>query len=320
MTGSNRVGIIVPTKDRKSYLLDLIKSVANQDIKIEWVTIVDSSEPHNRLDPDDLRYFQEILGDTKVRTIISETSSAPFQRNLGIASVPLDACDFILFLDDDTRPSHNYVSLLINAIESDSEVVGASGITGYAKPLGVSLSALVRRLFFLSSNLSGQLLCSGINTPIYETSKGDIIVADWLFGCSLWKSEIFKQLRFPNYLPGGALYDDVIFSAQANKLGKLLVVTDAILVHLLASENRAHTYLHSIRWVRNRYELVKISSGDLFSITCFWWSVIGEIVLNLKGLSRVVIGRRDLEAINCIARIKGLLMGSLLVLRKQNPI
>ena len=86
---------------------------------------------------------------------------------------------------------------------------------------------------------------------------------------------MLERFRFRQDMPGGALYDDVEFSARIGLEYGLLVDPAAHLEHLLAAEGRPDMRTHYHRWMRNRFCVVDEVYGDFWSKAAFWWCSLG---------------------------------------------
>ena len=262
--------------------------------------------------------FESSSKEGMYRYIITEIKSAATQRNLGVVNSNLEDVQFLLFLDDDTRPSSDYVPRLMNVLKSTQEVVGCSGVTlPRAKPYS-GWKSLYYRLFLISGNKGGRLLKSGTNVPVLYNQNG-IFKVDWLFGCAMWRTEIFNHVMYSDNLPGGALGDDVIFSTRAGFYGDLFVDTGAVLDHFLSPTNRPSPHVSECRNVRNRYEVVKQLNGYLVPRLAFWWFIVGYSgLLNYKTLISFLgsAGNRKVA----ISIYAGFVHGIFLVLSRKQPI
>jgi len=91
-------------------------------------------------------------------------------------------------------------------------------------------------------------------------------------GCSMWRSTIFDVEQYNEDFVGSSLGDDVEFSIRASHYGTLFVIPGAVLSHDQESVGRPNDFLHSYRFVRNRWEIVKVL-GREGSASRFWVSV-----------------------------------------------
>jgi glycosyltransferase involved in cell wall biosynthesis len=263
------ISVVIPTRNRPVNLANLINSLNNQTVSIGEVIIVDSSDEIFRLDISGINNF-------KIELIRTEVKSAAIQRNIGMEHLS-ERCELLYFLDDDVLPDPNYLENLAQII-GNPEIVGASGLAKNPlltqtrqKPRGIV--GFVHKLFLLDSEIDGKLLLSGVNIPVRSESKSAKEV-DWLIGCSIWKYEKIKSLRFEKDFLGQSLAEDVIFSVQAKKQGKLLTDPEIILIH---EESKASPKEHWEMWMVNRWRLVQVMETGFRGKCAFWWASIGQI-------------------------------------------
>ncbi len=111
--------IIIPTYNRKQYLLDTLQFVFQQTIKPLEIIVVDASEPAFQLSYSDLETFNSL-----VKYIPwDEYGNISKQRNYAIE---IAQGDYILFLDDDVVFSDSLIDDYITAFKQTN----ADGISG----------------------------------------------------------------------------------------------------------------------------------------------------------------------------------------------
>jgi glycosyltransferase involved in cell wall biosynthesis len=116
--GNEKFSIIVPTRNRKELLVNLIETINLEDENLTDLIIVDSS---------DRNIESEIaILNKKIRYLFTDIRSASIQRNLGVKHASSNS-KYIFFLDDDVRPDKDYFKSLLSTIKQNS-AIGASGI------------------------------------------------------------------------------------------------------------------------------------------------------------------------------------------------
>jgi len=314
----HRFGVIIPTRNRPDLLQQLVQTLNQIRPQPISVVIVDSSDSEKLLTTKIVETFKKDFINVDFHYVTTSVKSASSQRNIGLDQISLGSLDYLLFLDDDTLPSENYVSSLIDLMNSNPKAIGCSGITlPKAEPFR-GWRSFYFRFFFMASNSGGRLLRSGVNIPVFRDQIG-LVEVDWLFGCSMWRSSIFRFLKYSDNLPGGALAEDVIFSTRARRFGALYVNTFAILHHSQSQINRPSAYIHEARNIRNRYEIIKLSPERIQSTIAFSWFVIGTgIKLGYNVLYAKFTNRDNVREVT--SGFCGYLRGVALVLSNRNPI
>jgi glycosyltransferase involved in cell wall biosynthesis len=291
--------IIIPTRNRIKLLLKLLNELDIDDINLQEIIIVDSSD--KKIELNIIRQFK------KINYIHTDIKSAAIQRNIGLSYLD-NNLEFIAFLDDDVLPPKDYFKELTNTLASKNAI----GVSGLAQNLTSSeqrkqnlLILLIKKIFLLDSSKSGVVLRSGVNIPIkVKLGHDQIIQSEWLIGCALWDYQKIKKLKFNDNLYGQSLGEDVLFSLSANKLGTLYVNTAIILNHLESPIERPNNFKFYNMWIKNRYLIAKSVSNSK-NHSSFHWCNIGKIIIllitliaspakNFMSLSGIVSGYFDL--------------------------
>jgi len=197
--------------------------------------------------------------------------------------------DFCFFIDDDVILDEDYLGSLAELLVM-SEAIGASGLALGENETFARNSFLTRVLGI--SGQPGSLTKAAINVPVRE-GKFPVNV-DWLIGCSVWKYQSIKQIRFQKDFVGQSIFEDVLFSVEASKYGSLLVDPRIRFRHSLEEAGRPNRGEFFAQWVRNRYRLKKIDS-ERFSLFRFLFA-------NLAFAVKALFWDRDLLALLGIFR------------------
>ena len=238
--------------------------------------------------------------------IHTNIKSAARQRNIGLIEINENChgkLDYIAFLDDDTRIESDYFKKVRDGFLILPEAVGISGITqSNSKPKNI----FMRKLFGLYQE-PGKISKGGVNVPIEsEGSQNRYFETNWLIGCSVWRYESTKGQRFQEDFQGQSLFEDVIFSFQHLKIGKLFVFSSIRLTHLQSPIERPDSFKHSHDWVKNRYRLFELFEDD-FHKRDFWIANVGKLIYECITLVRHPKSSK-------IKSILGLVAGSLKVI------
>jgi len=277
-----RIAIVIPTLNRPRYLDQLLENISKLPTQPIITLIIDASENAYILNPNERN--------TKV--IASSIRSAAIQRNIGIeylAKMNLDL-DYLAFLDDDVRVSTDYFQKIHETFKGFPQAVGVSGIAISSSERGIR-----QNRFWSFLGLTGEegiLTSAAINIPVRKATSQ--VEVDWLIGCSVWKWEIARRLKFQKDFLGQSVFEDVLFSVEAADFGTLIVNPNIVIEHLLAGEERPNSLNHYRSWVINRYRLNQVAP-ERFSLLSFL--VVNFIVaLNLalsarpKGAVGILLG------------------------------
>lgn len=249
------VGVVIATRNRPFELQRVIAALAKQSLIPNQVVVCDSSDEQYQIQ------VRQMVKSTVLNIQLVETNhqSLTIQKNLALNLIleSVSLC-FIQILDDDTTPDIDHLRNLSNFLIQNPDVIGVSGVT---IPLWTPNSrngfiSLVLRICGLDSKHNGIVTAAGVGIPVH-TGSSTVQRSEWIFGCSMWRTEIFDLNRYCSDFLGSSLCEDVEFSTRAAKVGKLFVVPTAHLYHSSAAEGRPDLFLHSYRFTRNRIRVIR---------------------------------------------------------------
>ena len=222
---THKTTLIVPTRNRSSKLIKLIKDIVKLKIIFNEIIVVDSSDNHHK------KKIIPFLTKKKIK-LINTFPSTTHQRNVGL-KVRKKNSKYILFLDDD---------IVINKkafIEMNSGIIKYSKIDkicSFAFNLQtnkkkfkferIKKSKLVK-LLGLYSEKPGKVMKSGWHTKISNLSKDTFV--QWIYsGATLFRTNIIKNMKFKNLNKGFNYLEDLHFSFNlTQKKFKHLVIAKA---------------------------------------------------------------------------------------------
>lgn len=288
--GDFRIALVVPTLNRPILLQELLSALPSQSLIPKLVIVVDASPEI---------FSREIKG-IQVEVIGSPVRSAAHQRNMGIERVLASdsAFDFCFFLDDDVTIPSNYFEALCSTLKLSK----VSGVSGLAISQGEIFPRNSRFNRFIGiSGTPGSITSSAVNVPI---RSGEVPTkVDWLIGCSGWKMQVIRSVRFEADFTGSSIFEDVLFSVRASMVGDLYVDPQVCLSHQLEVTGRPNRSDYFEQWVSNRYRL-KFVARNRFSLFRFW-------LTNIAFILKVTFVDKDLGA------AMGIIKGSWSVVTRQ---
>ena len=291
--------VVIPTRNRPIPLTILLNRIFDQSLRPEEIIIVDSSE-----------IKQSTYGniDASIKYIHTTEKSAAKQRNIGMSSAKEDT-QVLFFLDDDTSPNSTYFENMLVTLFSFI-AIGVSGLAinpkkiERIKPTG--LIGFIKKISFLDSNVDGKLIMSGIGIPVRAINAGSIEV-EWLIGCSCWDFQKIKKLKFEEDFKGYSLGEDVIFSVQARKLGKLYVNSNIILDHTELPQTESSIIKHNFMWVYYRFRLSKYIDNKILFYPAFYLSILFKVTFSLLSM--------PVKPVISIKQVIGLILGLIKIFR-----
>ena len=253
--------VVIATKNRPVELMKTLASVYKENQRVFHVVVVECLPDVRSLIETRVRELTSLRG--LVTTIESGHCSSSTQRNVGVGMAQSLGPRYIQILDDDTVPSGGYIDKLAHILDEEADVIGASG-SDLDLRSGKYAPNMLMTLIGLDSAKEGSISRAGCGIPVRSLNTRKSV--EWLFGCSLWRSEVFEQVAFNDELPGTALGEDLIFSYQASKLGRLVCDSSIPLDHSPSHEGRPDPYLFAYRFSRNRLIAVGIMNSRLRSL------------------------------------------------------
>ena len=278
MARNVKFSVVIPTRNRELPLTNLLRKILTQTVLPNEIIIVDSS--------DNIQTSYSKIDET-IRYFYTNEKSAARQRNLGMVNVEKDT-EALFFLDDDTNPSTEYFEKMLNTLISNN-AIGVSGLainpnkTCRVKPSGIL--GFIKRVTFLDSKIDGKLLISGVAIPVRKI-ESDIMETDWLIGCSCWNFQKIKSLKFEEDFAGYSLGEDVIFSIQAKKFGKLLVDTDVQIGHFELPHIGTNIVQFNSMWVYNRFRIRKYIDRKSTFYFAFFFSTFARTIYTFISLPK----------------------------------
>ena len=275
MMPSEKLAIIVATKDRPEELKRLLESVSSQDIKPVQIVIVDGGNSPVRRIAEDFR-------DLNINYVRKVPASLTAQRNIGIGALR-DDVTLAAFLDDDIVVEKDGLKNMVDFFEASPQDVGGASFNNmsdrYKKP------TILERIFFVNADKPGMILRSGFQSKL--CSLDETTSVEWLVGCAMvYRRGVFSEFAFDEYFSGYARYEDVDFSYRVGRKYMLFVVADAKVQHLNRLEDADFSFaLGRMEFINRLYFTGK--NPDLSTALCYW-SLFGLFLNNiLKGVLRM---------------------------------
>jgi glycosyltransferase involved in cell wall biosynthesis len=281
------IAVVIPTRNRSEYVKEILRDLELQSLHPEITILVDSSD----------ETFEPKFSYMNLKIIPTKIKSAAVQRNIGLDYLQNFPkwFDFVAFLDDDIRIDSDYLEKLSQLLLDRAEVIGTSGLALSTNEAKLRKNRLLNWIGY--SGKEGELTKAAINIPVRNQSE--VMEVEWLIGCSIWRLSKLETIRFQSDFTGQSIFEDVIFSVEASRIGKLFVDPKVKIHHLLAQENRPRSYLHYSSWVRNRFRLIRVEPGkiSIWRFVLVNLLVAGKLLLNgnVVGTSGIIVAMASLS-------------------------
>ena len=244
-----KVSIILPVYKVSAYLEECIRSLMAQDYKnLEIIPVDDGS-------PDDCGAILDRLAaeDPRIKPIHKENGGAASARNAGIDAA---TGDYICFVDSDDKAEANYISHLVQTLETEQADIAVCGF-----------------YYWSQTDLTP---CNG-ETPagVYEDHAYLVqFVKDW--SCSLLWNKLYRRETVGNVrMAEGHRVDDEYFTYQVVINARKVVVTTPHLYRYRlrkssvmqdVSKTNESIMLDRIGYMIQRYDHIKTAVPELEDI------------------------------------------------------
>ncbi len=274
----SQTSLIIPTKDRPDKIDIFLKTLDKEVTFFNEILIVDSSKENIHA-----RLKNKIKTYNNIRIIKSKPSTS-IQRNIGIKEYN-KSNKFIMFCDDDIIFDKNAINLMDRYIEHFPDYIGY-GFNLIEKNYSVIFDTLKKNKFFTLNGIydsqPGKVAQSGWHTKISNITEN--IETKWLStqACIYRSSLIDGKICFDTGLGKYSYLEDLFFSFELSKIGKLTVCANATYIH--PNEIIRSNFNFGIKEILNRFKFVKKNS---LSIKKFYFTAFLKTIFNLSRIFSV---------------------------------
>ena len=264
--------IIIPTRNRIKELTNTLNFLNNNNFFFKKVVIVDSSNFNIKK-----KIKKKINSyDLNIKLVDSQPSTC-LQRNLGFSFIKDE--QFIMFLDDDNIFYNDAFFQINYFLKKNNDFAG------------VAFNQILKEKKSFSEKLKRNFITDKLN--IYPSQKGGFArsgwqskfinferdtVVEWLpTRAVIYKTEFTKNIRFDENLGIYGYLEDLDFSLELKKRGKLFVCSNAKYTHDQSIDRSDFKF--GKKEVRNRYYLVKKHRLNKF---LFFLTLFAKMLSNLK--------------------------------------
>lgn len=264
--------IVIPTRNRPDEIKNTINFLNLNKNFFSRIIIVDASdiELKEKIKKLLLNYSLNIK-------LIDAEPSTCTQRNLGFSFIEDE--EFIMFLDDDNIFYNDALFQMNNFLKKNINFAGVA--FNQILKEKENFSEKLKKNFFTDKlsiypSKKGGVSRSGWQSKFINFENDEIV--EWLpTRAVIYKTELIKNLKFDENLGIYGYLEDLDFSLELKKKGKLMVCKNAKYTHNQSIDRSGFEF--GKKEVRNRYYLVQKHNLNkyLFFITLF-----AKILINLK--------------------------------------
>lgn len=285
-----KASVIIPTLNRKSYLLQTLGFLEKQDFNNFEIIIVDQSDKNLRLKKEELRYSEDFK--KKIKILYLEEKNLPNARNIGAREA---RGDILIFIDDDVIiENKNFVKNHLKNY-SNPKIVAVAGrfVQPHAKKNSEKRNP---------ETVTGLLLITkgALNSKVRKFIKNKVPGGNF----SVRKNMYFKVGGFDKNFIGNAYFEDTDFGIKITRNKRLIIFDpEAGVVHIAANKggvrNNDRFLKDKFYWFYHNYAYLYCKYGNkllwplfLFLLFlrsiyhCFKYKDISFLPLFFKATSR----------------------------------
>lgn len=296
-----KISIVIPTRNRPNFLKKTLNNLSKNEFFFNEIIIVDSSD-------NDYLFKKRNL--PKIRKKIKFYKSLPsisLQRNLGFQKANLSS-KYIMFLDDDVNFKKDAFKKMYNFLSRNRHYsgIGFNLIINKKFTFDILKKNKLFQLLKVYDKNAGVVTRSGWHTKAINLKKN--IEVEWLpTQAVIYKKIKIKNIKFENSFGKYSYLEDLDFSYQVNKVGKLVINHEA--KYSSNNEVKRSYFLFGVKEVVNRYIFVKKNKLNIFNFN------IGLFLMFVKNLIFIFTNNYRF-----IIRLLGNIIGFILILFKAKNI
>ncbi len=251
------VSVAICTYRRPASLNRLLDSIALQQRRPVQLVIVDASpDDETERSLEERSDLSQIADRVLYLRVGGPLRGLTRQRNLALRMVD---CDLVAFFDDDmVLTSGCLLEMERPHRDLADQVVGVAGMieNQCARP---GLLWRVRRLLGIVSSLNpGDYCRSGLSVSwnFVPRTATQLIEGRWLQGgATMWNTDVVRGIGFHEGFQGYSSGEDLEFSLQAGRQGRLLLASTARMSHLHDSSGRPDAYMMGYMGLKNMHQI-----------------------------------------------------------------
>lgn len=286
--------VVVPTKNRPDELIGCLKATLVQSPKPAALLVIDDGN----LDEDQLR---RQLGSDAALLRVARKDRPGSVPSLNLAG-ELCQTTWFLVLDDDIYLDNGFMAAMGAAWDSYPDKDKLAALSGYPiltkrrKGIRSAARLLVERLFLINGYTEGRFLPSSYFTDFECGTHPD---TPWRIehipgGLALWRTEIFRKLRYDEWYEGYAYGADMELGWRCSRHWHVICVPDARAMHDKSPRSRIPTARLGEQKIRNQWFFFRRHyAHSPLSWICFLWATFGHIALLTVAALTAVGDRRE---------------------------
>lgn len=268
------VSVIIPTKNRKDDLGEVIRSILRQTLKPFKIIVVDQSD--NGASKKKIEKIMKGVSRIGLVYILnSQISGLTQARNIGVKA---SNGDIVVFLDDDVILEDDYIEAMIEIFRNYPSIYGVGGLIN-GKDKKPILKKIGYYLFYLGPFRDRR-------EEFYMRSR-EMMKTDRLSGCNAgYRKGVFNSFHFDENLKGYSCEEDEDFSYRVSEKYQLCLIQKARLTHKVSTISRSNIQRISIGKIFEFYYFFyKNIKKTPFNILCYLWLNLGYLLEPIFGFN-----------------------------------
>jgi GT2 family glycosyltransferase len=201
------------------------------------------------------------------------------QRNEAVRICREMGVQVVHFIDDDTEVYPGYFQAIDTRFQNEPDVMGLGGII-VNQP--VVHYVWLKALFLLTSHRHGTVLRSGRNVSGQYPGTSPTEHVQWLCGCSMsFRMAVFDEFAFDDEMTGYSMGEDYDFAFRVSRKHRLAVEPAAECIHHFTLTMRGSRRTHARMRTEAAHRWVSLHRRLGMSLAAFWWSALGDFLLNM---------------------------------------
>lgn len=280
MKKNSLVSVVIPTHNRKTMLIRLLKGLLENDYQHIEIIIIDDASTDGTA-----ALVQQTFRDEKKITLVSNKRNlyTAGSRNKG---AHLATGDYIFFIDDDNVVTHTVISHLVAVMDTD-KMVGEVGPMMY-------YYIEKNKIFWAGTQRNMTTSKTNFINNFSELPKENIWKTDDVLNAFMVRANVIKHNKISFIENLGIMYEESDYAWKIKKTGyKIVAVKNAVIYHDVEDPGDApgaflyHTLKDKRRvyfTARNRliFHTLYSSFWQSIGIILFWqWLFVGYYVVNI---------------------------------------
>ena len=265
-----KISIVIPTRNRPKLLKKTLENLSKNNFFFKEIIIVDSSTINTSLNINDFPFLRN-----KIKIYNSKPSISK-QRNIGLRKVNKKS-EYVMFLDDDVIFKKNafknmHKFLINNKLYAG---IGFNLITNERFFFENIKKNKIFELFSIYNKIPGVVTNSGWHTKAINLKENTEV--KWLpTQAVIYKKKFIKNYKFEELFGRYSYLEDLDFSYNIAKIGKLIINHDA----KYSSNNvvERNFFIFGLKEVVNRFLFVKKNKLNKIN---FFFGIFFLIIRNI---------------------------------------